>query len=217
MLAMGEALWNWVFRRIEREWEVICRAPLVFGLALGFGITLVAVGIWFAMWWHYSGTVSALQATIQTLQTGNSQLQDHNTRLQEELRNSRQAAREVAVQPPSWRIQKRGEFLRALQEAGSATLDLNCIQGDRDTARLFGDLHDLFLAGGWTVRNKAQVSGGSWTGVRVVVKNRETASSRAVLLVELLRQNGIFAAIVEYPTHVALTSEIFMVDVGFRP
>jgi hypothetical protein len=125
--------------------------------------------------------------------------------------------RQAQEQQRPRRIVKREEFIQALRAAGPMALNLSCIDGDRNAAELFTDLYDLFLAGGWVIRDTTNRGGGSWIGVRVVVADRNVAPPGAALMVKLLGQNEIAARLVEHPTHPALTSETFSVEIGFRP
>lgn len=144
-----------------------------------------------------------VQAKIDSLTQANQQLQQKVETLQRQQR-----------QLTPRQIVKRKEFLSALREAGPVMLDIACMAGDKDAADLYTDLHYLLLAGGWVIKDKRTVNGTPWTGVRVAVKDRNVPPSGAVLMVELLQQNGIAGYLVETP---ALALDMFSVEIGYKP
>lgn len=212
-----EALVAWIIRQITTEWHVICRAPLTISLAVAIvgGVIWYGVSTYYSS--HYQGTISALNATIRSQEERRAQLQDQNTQLRDDLSSARKERVNVQGQSEERRIKKRREFVQALREAGPATLNMNSIAGDRDATKLFADLHDLVIAGGWTIKDKAAVSGTAWSGVHVVVKDRNTPPPGAVLMVELLEQNEIAAVLVGHPDNAVLTLETFSLDIGYKP
>jgi hypothetical protein len=137
---------------------------------------------------------------------------------QAEKQQSQRALQALQRQLAPRRIGKRNEFISALREAGQTTLNLTYIAGNGEVVGLYADLHDLLLIGGWVIKDKSSVNGTPWRGVRVAVKDRNVPPAGAVLMVELLNQNGIAAGLVEISASALdMSSDMFSIDIGYKP
>jgi len=147
---MWEELFTRIWERVEKEWPVIRQAPVTFGLALGLGGIFIVIAVWFAMWWHYEGTISALRATNELLEKQLQSVPEKVDRTTERVDLSSQAD----ISPCRLQSEQKDSLIQRLRgRSEGRVVTIQTLEDPETEPRQYAeDFIEVFTVAGWEVR-----------------------------------------------------------------